>query len=132
VSFKEIGFCFWSGGLGGYFLEIKEDCYKRAGATWQAFNQIYKGSSYTNIFIGKVKISGKYVEAGFLYGSFACVRGTPTNSKYSQNIKMSSPIRTCVGDGCLNDTLHFDPNDIALLNNKPVGGGTVGEGSGGE
>jgi hypothetical protein len=96
---KEIGSCFWSGGLGGHSLETKEDCYKRAGATWKAFNQIYKGSSYTNLFIGKVKIAGKNVDAGFLYGSFACVRGTPTNSKYSQNIKISSPIRTCVGDG---------------------------------
>lgn len=43
---------------------------------------------------------------------------------------MSSPIRTCVGDGCLNDTLHFDPNDITMLNNKPVGGG-AGGGTGG-
>jgi hypothetical protein len=127
---KEIGSCFWNSPLGGYSQETKEDCYKRAGATWQGLKQIYKGLLYINIFIGKVKIAGKYVEAGFLYGSFACVRGKPTNSKYSQNIKMSSPIRTCVGDGCLNDTLHFDPNDIALLNNKPVGGGTGG-GTGG-
>lgn len=127
----ELGSCWLSGSLqGGHSWEKKEECYKTPGNTWSSPSQTYQGSSYTNIFIGKVKIGGKHVEAGFLYGSFACVRGDPTNNKYSQNIKMSSPIRTCVGDGCLNDTLHFDPADIAMLNNKPVGGGTGG-GTGG-
>ena len=125
-----IGICSW-GNLGNWEQRTKEDCLNNIpGASWKPWNAWYKGSSYTNIFVGKVKLGGKDIDAGFLYGSFACVRGEKTNSKYSQNIKMSSPIRTCVGDGCLNDTLHFDPNDIALLNNKPVGGGTGG-GTGG-
>lgn len=125
-----IGICSW-GNLGNWEERTKEDCLNNiAGASWRPWNAWYKGSSYTNLFVGKVKLGGKDIDAGFLYGSFACVRGEETNSKYSQNIKMSSPIRTCVGDGCLNDTLHFDPNDIALLNNLPVGGGTGG-GTGG-
>ena len=127
---KDVGICSW-GNLGNWEKRTKADCLNNIpGASWRPFNAEYAGSSYTNIFIGRVKIGGKDIDAGFLYGSFACVRGEQTNSKYSQNIKMSSPIRTCVGDGCLNDTLHFDPNDIALLNNKPVGGGTGG-GTGG-
>lgn len=125
-----IGICSW-GNLGNWEERTKEDCLNNIpGASWRPWNAWYKGSSYTNLFVGKVKLGGKDIDAGFLYGSFACVRGEETNSKYSQNIKMSSPIRTCVGDGCLNDTLHFDPNDIALLNNLPVGGGTGG-GTGG-
>ena len=127
---KDVGICSW-GNLGNWEERTKEDCLNNIpGASWRPWNARYKGSSYTNIFVGKVRLGGKDIDAGFLYGSFACVRGTPTNSKYSQNIKMSSPIRTCVGDGCLNDTLHFDPNDIAMLNNKPAGGGTGG-GTGG-
>ena len=124
-----LGWCRIGGNLKPLVEMSSTECYAQKGQYYSP-NREYSGSSYTHIFIGKVNVGLTITDAGFLYGSFACVRGEPTNSKYSQNIKMSSPIRTCVGDGCLNDTLHFDPNDIALLNNKPVGGGTGG-GTGG-
>lgn len=105
-------------------------CYAQDGQYYSP-NREYSGSSYTHIFIGKVNVGLTITDAGFLYGSFACVVGDNETNKYSQTINTIAPVRTCTGDNCYNNQIKFDPNDIQEYKNGTDGtGGTGGTGGG--
>ena len=124
-----VGWCRIGGNLKPLVEMDSKQCYAQNGVYYSP-NRRYSGSSYTHIMIGKVKIDLTVVDAGFLYGSFACVVGEKETSKYSQNINVVAPVRTCTGDNCYNNQIKFDPNDIEEYKNGTggTGGGTGGTG----
>ncbi|GAB1466867.1 hypothetical protein MASR2M54_23670 [Aliarcobacter cryaerophilus] len=61
----------------------------------------------THIFIGKVNVGLTITDAGFLYGTFACVLGDNETNKYSQKHNTIAPVRTCTGDNCYNNQINL-------------------------
>jgi hypothetical protein len=86
------GWCRIGGNLKPLVPMKSSECYAQKGEYYSP-NRRYAGSSYTHIMIGKVKIDLTVIDAGFLYGSFACVVGDSETSKYSQNINVVAPVK---------------------------------------
>lgn len=126
-----VGWCRIGGNLQPLVEMSSSQCYAQKGQYYSP-NRKYSGSSYTHIFIGKVNVGLTITDAGFLYGTFACVLGDNETNKYSQSINTIAPVRTCTGDNCYNNQIKFDPNNIEEYKNAVggTGGGTGGTGGG--